>query len=128
VQTEQQETEDSEPGTVLSQDPAGGTEVDRGSSVTITVAQAPPDVEVPDQVGQDVDTARAALDDAGFEVRVREQDTSNEEEDGVVIDQNPPGGEERPAGTRVTLVVGRFAEATPTPTPSPTPTATVEPG
>jgi eukaryotic-like serine/threonine-protein kinase len=128
VQTEQRETEDEDPGTVLAQNPAAGAQVDRGSTVTITVAQEPPPVEVPDQVGETVDSARAALDDAGFQVRVRDQDTSDPEEDGVVLDQNPPGGEERPAGTRVTLVVGRLVEPESTPTPTPTPTPTVPTG
>jgi beta-lactam-binding protein with PASTA domain/predicted Ser/Thr protein kinase len=124
VETRQQESEDQEAGTVLAQDPAGGAEVERGASVTITVATEPPPVDVPDQVGEQEDAARAALDDAGFEVRVREQDVTDPEQDGVVIDQNPAGGEQRPAGTRVTIVVGRLAEPAPTASPSPT----VEPG
>jgi eukaryotic-like serine/threonine-protein kinase len=126
VETNQQESEDQEPGTVLAQDPAAGERVQRGSSVTITVAQAPPPVEIPDVIGDQGDAAQATLDDAGFDVRVREQDTDSAEEDGVVIDQNPAGGEEREAGSRVTIVVGRFVEPTPTPTPTPTATPTVE--
>jgi serine/threonine-protein kinase len=125
VEADQQESEDQEPGTVLDQDPAAGERVERGSSVTITVAQAPPPVEIPDVVGDQADAAEATLDDAGFDVRVREQDTDSAEEDGVVIDQNPAGGEERDAGSRVTIVVGRFVEE-PTPTPTPTATPTVE--
>jgi beta-lactam-binding protein with PASTA domain/predicted Ser/Thr protein kinase len=128
VQTEQQETEDEEPGTVLGQDPEAGTEVDGGSTVTITVAEAPPDVEIPDVIEQQRDAAEATLDDAGFEVRVREQDVTDAAQDEVVLDQNPPGGEQRPAGTRVTLVVGRLVEPEPTASPEPAPTATVEPG
>jgi eukaryotic-like serine/threonine-protein kinase len=126
VEANQQESEDQEPGTVLAQDPAAGERVQRGSSVTITVAQAPPPVEIPDVVGDQADAAEATLDDAGFDVRVREQDTDSAEEDGVVIDQNPAGGEERDAGSRVTIVVGRFVEPTPTPTATPTATPTVE--
>jgi eukaryotic-like serine/threonine-protein kinase len=126
VETNQQESEDQEPGTVLDQDPAAGERVQRGASVTITVAQAPPPVEIPDVVGDQADAAEATLDDAGFDVRVRQEDTDSAEEDGVVIDQNPAGGEERDAGSRVTIVVGRFVEPTPTPTPTPTATPTVE--
>jgi eukaryotic-like serine/threonine-protein kinase len=126
VATNEQESEDQDPGTVLAQDPEAGAEVRRGSSVTITVAVEPPDVAIPDVLGEQRDAAESALDDAGFEVRVREQDTTDAEEDGVVLDQNPSGGEERPEGTRVTIVVGRLVEPEPTPTATPTPT--VEPG
>ena len=125
VRTEQQESETEDPGTVLEQNPAAGEEVERGSEVTLTVAEEPPPVEVPDQVGEQSDAAEAALDDAGFEVRVREQDVTDEAQDGIVIDQNPAGGERRPEGTRVTIVVGRFVE--PEPTAEPLPTETVPP-
>jgi serine/threonine protein kinase len=127
VTVESRETADADPGTVLEQDPAAAERVTRGTTVTITVAEEPPDVAIPDVLGEQADAAEAALDDAGFDVRVREQDTEAAEDDGVVIDQNPPGGEERPAGTRVTIVVGRLVEPEATPTPTPTPTPTVAP-
>jgi beta-lactam-binding protein with PASTA domain len=121
-------SEEAEPGTVVDQDPAGGTEVDEGSAVDLVVTEAPPEVEVPDVLEQSEADARAALEDAGFTVRVREEETPVESEDGVVIDQSPSGGEQRPEGSRVTLIVGSFTpEATPTPTPSPTPSPTVVP-
>jgi eukaryotic-like serine/threonine-protein kinase len=125
VRTQQRESETEEPGTVLEQDPAAGEEVERGAEVTLTVAEAPPPVELPDVVGEQEDAARAALDDAGFEVRVREQDVTDAAQDGVVVDQNPPGGEMREAGSRVTIVVGRLVE-TEEPT-EPEPTETVPP-
>jgi beta-lactam-binding protein with PASTA domain len=43
----------------------------------------------------------------------------------VVLTQNPPSGEKRDKGSRVTVIVGKFepadpeASATPTPTPTP---------
>ena len=106
----------------------GGARVDKGSSVSIVVAKAPPDVAVPDVLDQDEESARGALTEAGFRVRVRRQDVDDEAQDGMVIDQNPAGGEERPQDTRVTIVVGRFVpppEATPPPAEA-TPTVTPE--
>ena len=38
-----QESTDTFPGQVLAQSPTGGSALDRGSVVTITVAQAPPE-------------------------------------------------------------------------------------
>jgi len=96
--------------------------------VTLSVAKA---VEVPDVVDMKEDEATKALRDAGFEVRVRDSDTSNPDEDGVVLDQGPAAGEARRRGSTVRIRVGRLtaASATPSPTPtaSPTPTVTAAP-
>jgi serine/threonine-protein kinase len=107
-----------EPGTVVEQSPAAGERVDRNSPVDLTVA-AP--VAVPDVVDLTEDEAQTELEDAGFEVRVQDQEVTDPEQDGVVLDQRPAADEERRQGSRVTIVVGRLAEATPTPTPTPTP-------
>jgi serine/threonine-protein kinase len=125
----EEESQEAEAGTVLEQSPGPGERVDEGAAVDLTVASEPEPVPVPDVLDQTEAAARAALENAGFEVRVREETTTVEDEDGVVLDQNPPGDEERPAGSRVTIVVGAFEEsdATPTATPSPTPTATAGP-
>ena len=115
----EQETEDQEPGTVLDQSPDPDSEVDQGSAVKLTVAKAPPKVEVPDVVDEDVDKARAALEAAGFTVKVRKETVESEDDAGRVLSQDPPGGSERTRGATVTLRVGDFQapEVTPSPTP-----------
>ena len=125
----EEESEDRDPGTVLRQDPGSGQQVDKGSTVKLVVAKAPPDVEVPDVVDQQRDEAEQALKDAGFEVRVREETVDTIDQDGTVISQSPTDGEERPKGSRVTIVVGKFEPplnpeptATPGETPTPVPT------
>ena len=62
----EREDADKEPGTVLAQTPAAGTEVAKDSTVTLTVAKAPPQVEVPDVLGEDVDDAAKLVEAAGF--------------------------------------------------------------
>ena len=59
--------------------------------------------------------ARAELEDAGFEVRVTDREVTDPAQDGIVLEQSPAADEERSQGSRVTIVVGRVAEATPTP-------------
>jgi eukaryotic-like serine/threonine-protein kinase len=113
----EQESADEDPGTVLEQDPAAGEQVDRDASVDLIVAAAPPDVAVPDVVDLTEDEAVAALEDAGFEVRVRDQPATSPDQEGVVLDQAPDAGEERPEGSTIRIAVGRL-EATPTPTPT----------
>jgi serine/threonine-protein kinase len=103
------------PGTVLEQSPAADEEVDKGSAVDLTVAQA---TAIPDVVDLTEEEAQTELEDAGFEVRVRDQEVTDPEQEGVVLEQSPAAGEERRQGSRVTIVVGRVAEATPTPTPT----------
>jgi beta-lactam-binding protein with PASTA domain/predicted Ser/Thr protein kinase len=127
VEVNEKETEDREPGTVLDQDPAAGTEVEKGSTVTLEVAKAPPQVEVPDVLDQTEEEARAALTGAGFKVRRVIEEVQTPDEDGAVVDQDPPAGEQRRKGTRVTIFVGRFnPDLNPEPDASPTPTATPE--
>jgi serine/threonine-protein kinase len=114
-----QEESDQDPGTVIDQSPAAGKQVAKGSAVDLTVAKA---IKVPDVVDQSEDDATNTLEDAGFKVRVRDRATTNPEEDGVVLEQSPEGDEERPKGSRVTIIVGRLGTATATPTATPTPT------
>jgi eukaryotic-like serine/threonine-protein kinase len=124
----EEESEDQDPGTVLRQDPGAGERVDKGSAVKLVVAKAPPEVDVPDVVDQERDAARQALRDAGFEVRVREETVDTLDQDGIVIDQDPAGGEQLRKGSRVTIVVGKFEPPlNPEPTPSPDISPTTEP-
>ena len=113
----ERESTDKEPGTVLEQDPADGGKVDRDSAVDLVVASAPPDVAVPNVVDMPEDEARQQLEDAGFEVRVRDQPATSPDQEGVVLDQAPDAGTERPEGSTIRISVGRLEE---TPTPSPT--------
>jgi len=127
----EEEESDEEVDTVLRQDPAAGNEVPKGSTVTLTVAKEPEEVDVPDVVGAPVNDARDAIRGAGL-VPVREFVTvETPDEDGVVVDQTPAAGTKREKGESVTIVVGRFDDSVlnpdPTATPTPTPTATPVP-
>ena len=108
-----------EPGTVIEQTPAGGEQVARDEAVDLVIARA---VAVPDVVESTEEEATSTLEDAGFEVRVREQTVTDAAQDGIVLDQSPAADEERRQGSTVTIVVGRLeSAATPTPTPTATP-------
>jgi len=61
-------------------------------------------------------------------VRVREETVDTLDQDGIVISQNPSGGDQLRKGSRVTIVVGKFEPPlNPEPTASPEPTTTPEP-
>ena len=107
VTRKDQENTDKDPGTVLGQTPKGGSQAAKGSVVALTVAKAPATVEVPDVTGEDQGDAIARLSAEGFEVQRQEKDVDSPEGDGVVIEQDPPGGKAK-KGSTVTIVVGKF--------------------
>jgi eukaryotic-like serine/threonine-protein kinase len=120
VQPVAQDSTTETPGNVLSQDPAAGSQVGRGATVTITVARQPQQVTVPNTVGQSQSSALTALADAGLTPIVGgTQPVTNQSEDGKVVAQDPSGGKVK-RGTKVTITVGQFQQPT-TPTTPTTP-------
>jgi serine/threonine-protein kinase len=97
---------------VLSQSPAAGTTLRRGSPVRVVVSSGPspqPATTVPNVVGQDQATAADNLRAAGFRVVVLNRPTTDQSKDGLVIDEQPRAGSSIPGGFQVTLFVGRFS-------------------
>ena len=88
-----------------------------GKALAQTVREriAPDVLELPE------DDARSDLEDAGFQVRVSDQTVDDPAQDGVVQDQAPVTGDERPEGSTIRITVGRLEEATPTATATATP-------
>ena len=119
----EEESEDKDPGTVLRQDPAAGTQLAKGKTVALVVAKAPADVPVPGVIDAAEDDAVKTLEDAGFKVKKKDGAVETPDEAGIVVDQNPSPDTPRPKGSTVTITVGRFEPGTePTATPTPTPT------
>ncbi|HST67519.1 MAG TPA: Stk1 family PASTA domain-containing Ser/Thr kinase [Mycobacteriales bacterium] len=85
-----------EQGLVISQTPARGTAA-RNSTVQLVVSSGPDVVAVPRVLGLSIDDARARLEKAGFQVRVRSLRIGN------VIAQSPRAGSQRKQGTTVTI-------------------------
>lgn len=101
---------DPEIGKVTDQDPAGGTEVDEGETVNLTVKVAPEKVKIEDVVGDDFEEAEATLVDQGLTVkRVNQAHTAPE---GTVLGQDPEGGTEVDPLHEVTLTVSSGGQAT----------------
>ncbi|MDN4472396.1 Stk1 family PASTA domain-containing Ser/Thr kinase [Demequina zhanjiangensis] len=114
------ETDEAEPGTVLSQTPGAGL-VPVNSDVTIEVAAEPSTREVTNVVGQSQVQATSALQAAGFNVTASEAN-SDTVPSGTVISQNPSAGTVVAPGTTVNITVS-IGPAN----PAPDPTATVGP-
>jgi serine/threonine-protein kinase len=108
VTRKDKETDKEDPGTVLSQSPKGGTQVDSGSTIALTVAKESSQVAVPDVTGEDAPTAIAALSGQGFVIDQQSRDVDSPDGDGVVLEQSPGGGKKAKKGSKVTIVVGKF--------------------
>jgi beta-lactam-binding protein with PASTA domain/predicted Ser/Thr protein kinase len=93
-------------GTVIRQNPAANTPAPEGSTVTLTVSKGPKTLGVPNVEGQERDAAIAALEDAGFQVDVTEQEVDDENLENLVLSQDPPAGTQAKPGSKVTIVVG----------------------
>ena len=99
-------------GRVVAQRPAPGATLRRGAAVRINVSVGsnPQAAKaVPDVTGEDEATARSDLEAAGFRVSVVDEPTTDENEDGIVVDEDPAAGTSVPAGSLVTIYVGRFS-------------------
>ena len=91
------------PGTVVSQDPSGGSSVPKGSAVDLVVAAQSSGQDVPDVTGSDAATAKSKLSSLGF--NVVSQGAESTQPEGTVIDQDPQPGATIAAGGTVTIIV-----------------------
>jgi beta-lactam-binding protein with PASTA domain len=98
-------------GLIVAESPAGGT-APFGSRVRVSVSEGPNPAQltsVPNVVGQDQATAGTTLRQAGFKVLVLFRKTTNQSQDGLVIDEQPVAGSQIPRGSVVAIFVGRFS-------------------
>ncbi|MFC5198767.1 Stk1 family PASTA domain-containing Ser/Thr kinase [Streptomyces kaempferi] len=99
----QRVTSEFDKGQVARQSPDAGSEAATGDTVTLTLSKGPEMVQVPDVVGDSVDDATKALEDAGFEVN---------EDRGLlglfgdhVKNQSVDGGKIAPKGSTITIEI-----------------------
>jgi serine/threonine-protein kinase len=117
------------PGTVISQNPAGGSSVPQGSTVSLVIASAPTTASVPNVQGQTASAATGALAAAGFKVARSNKAVTSSTQNGIVLKQSPPGGQMAKKGSTVRIVIGKFSgptqsSTTTTPTTSSSSTTT----
>jgi serine/threonine-protein kinase len=91
-------------GTVIGQNPLGGSKVNDGSTVQLRVSQGPANILVPSVVGLSESEAKALLKRTGFKVRVQHE-SSSQYAAGSATKTDPPAGQSVPPGSGVTLFV-----------------------
>ncbi|MEJ5918761.1 MULTISPECIES: Stk1 family PASTA domain-containing Ser/Thr kinase [unclassified Corynebacterium] len=96
---------------VIGTDPAFGSNVQKGSSVTLHVSSGPEITDVPDVRDKKAEEARKLLEEAGLKVDPVLREQPHEEiPRGHVIEQSPAAGSQVSKGTRVTLTVSSGIE------------------
>ncbi|WP_314175971.1 Stk1 family PASTA domain-containing Ser/Thr kinase [Streptomyces winkii] len=94
---------DEKKNTVCDTDPAEGTQIDRGETVTLNMSKGPAPVDVPDVEGKSFPNAKQELQNAGFKVSRKTQ--QSDETPNTVLTQDPNGGGKAPKGSTVVLTV-----------------------
>ena len=110
-------------GNVTRTDPPGGTELEKGQSVTMFISTGIDTAAVPSVLGEAPETAIGILNGSGFGVQQFDTPAEPGEIPGTVVAQDPGAGVELPVGSTVNIWVAVETEI-PTPEPTVEPTAT----
>lgn len=102
-------SEDVLKGFVISSSPDAGTERHAGSAVSLVVSKGVP-IDVPDVTGQDLDDARAELEEAGLVVEISTSEINSEFDKGQVAAQSPGEDKQVADGDTVTLTLSKGPE------------------
>lgn len=102
-------TED--PNTVLDQDPKLGAEVQKGSTITLTIAKAAEKSTVPDVTGKSCDEAKASMTANNLVGNCTEVETADDAQNGKVVATSPLAGNTVDKNSTVNIQIGKKAQA-----------------
>jgi eukaryotic-like serine/threonine-protein kinase len=106
-------------GVVIQMDPQPGTQVDKGSRITLTVSKGPATTQVPDVTGMDQSTAESVLTGSGLTPAVVFDPVTDPSQDGIVQSSDPAPGSDAKSGEVVTIHVGQLQNTDTTAPPPP---------
>jgi serine/threonine-protein kinase len=104
------ESDSYDAGTVCAQDPAGGASASKGATVTYYISSGSSTVSIPYVVGYSVDNATTALQNAGFTVVVKRQNSTAAGYN-TVIEQSATGTGKKGATITITVSDGPAASS-----------------
>ena len=110
----EQYSENIKSGYLIKQYPERDTEVAKGTTIELTISKGPEVklVSVSNYLGQNVDKVKSDLEALGLVVKLKEQQTDRESENGAVLEQSIEDGSKVSAGTPITLTYGKYVEST----------------
>jgi eukaryotic-like serine/threonine-protein kinase len=104
-ETKKMSSEEIPEGQVIKTNPKEGRMANEGSSVDIYLSTGKKKVEVEDYKGKNFEEVASRLEEQGYTVK-KEEEPSNDEEEGTIIEQDPsPGDEVVASETTITLTV-----------------------
>ena len=109
VTVEEVESDDVDPGIVVSQVPPANTPAPTTVAIVLRVASEPKDVDIPKVAGLSKDQAIAKLNDAGFTIGSESYKTDNSQPKGLVIGTDPSGTAKY--GSALSLVISAGPES-----------------
>ena len=107
------ENENEADGVVLGQNPEEGTEVEKGSTVTLEINELPDSVPVPPLKGLTKEEAQKVLEENSLKLGSIDEEFNEDVEEGKVIYSNPDGGYSVKRGTAVKLIISKGVDKTP---------------
>lgn len=107
------ENENEADGVVLGQNPEEGTEVEKGSTVTLEINELPDSVPVPPLKGLRKEEAQKVLEENSLKLGSIDEEFNEDVEEGKVIYSNPDGGYSVKRGTAVKLIISKGVDKTP---------------
>jgi serine/threonine protein kinase/transcription elongation GreA/GreB family factor len=109
-----EEPDDTVPtGDVISQDPAGGSLMEAGTAITLTVSTGKETVTMPALGSYTFDDAKNLLESDQYQLKVEKEERDSSSPADEVINSNPPEGSEVEKGSTVTLYVSRGEKSVP---------------
>jgi len=91
-------------GHVVEQDPAGGEEAKKGTTIKLNLSKGSKEGTVPNIVGQDYKKVEKKLKKAGYKLGIVKSETSNKPE-GTILSQDPKAGTNADKGTKVNITI-----------------------
>ncbi|MFC9427310.1 Stk1 family PASTA domain-containing Ser/Thr kinase [Streptomyces sp. NPDC056987] len=89
-------------GSVCSQTPESG-QMDKGNTIQVVVSEGAPQIEVPDVTDKQKDKATVQLENKGFKVDYKEEESDRDA--GTVLSQDPEGNTQAEKNSTVTLTI-----------------------
>jgi serine/threonine-protein kinase len=105
-----EEVSNEEPGTVLAQNPELGTEVEKGSTITLTIAKEEAKATVPDVLGKSCDDAKGQMEQSDLVGNCTDVETQDPNQVGKVIQTTPSAGQQVTKGSTVQIQIGKAPE------------------
>ena len=109
-----EEADDTVPsGDVITQDPVGGSLMEPGTTVTLTVSLGKETVTIPSLGSYSFDDAKNLLESDQYQLKVEREERDSSAPQDEVINSNPPEGSDVEKGSTITLYVSRGEASVP---------------